>query len=153
MFPAEARLAFVFFFLGMRFWGPDDFGGIFPEAPESGSGFFRRRRPARYAGTARAFRPLPLRERGLTKDEIRSLSKEAGLFTWDKPAYACLATRIPTGEPISRETLKRIEGAETALFRFGYRDFRRGVFHGAARALREAVSPNFETVLLDLAGR
>ena len=39
----------------------------------------------------------PLRECGLTKDEVRRLSREAGLFTWDKPAYACLATRIPTG--------------------------------------------------------
>ena len=40
----------------------------------------------------------PLRECGLTKEEIRRLSKAAGLFTWDKPAYACLATRIPPGE-------------------------------------------------------
>ena len=50
----------------------------------------------------RALRELsvrsPLRECGLTKAEIRRLSREAGLFTWDKPAYACLATRIRTGE-------------------------------------------------------
>ena len=45
----------------------------------------------------------PLRECGLTKDEIRILSREAGLFTWEKPSYACLATRIPTGEPVSGE--------------------------------------------------
>ena len=45
----------------------------------------------------------PLRECGLTKAQIRELSKEAGLFTWDKPAYACLATRIPTGEEITIE--------------------------------------------------
>ena len=57
----------------------------------------------------RALRELsvcsPLRECGLTKEEVRRLSREAGLFTWNKPAYACLATRIPTGTRISRETL------------------------------------------------
>lgn len=47
----------------------------------------------------------PLRECGLTKEEIRRRSKEAGLFTWDKPAYACLATRIPTGEAIDRKSV------------------------------------------------
>ena len=51
----------------------------------------------------------PLREAGLTKAEIRRLSKEAGLFTHDKPAYACLATRIPTGETITAEKLRRTE--------------------------------------------
>ena len=60
----------------------------------------------------RALRELsvrsPLRECGLTKDEIRRLSREAGLFTWDKPAYACLATRIPTGQPITPRRRKRI---------------------------------------------
>ena len=45
----------------------------------------------------------PLRLCGLTKDEIRQRSREAGLFTWDKPAYACLATRIPTGMPITED--------------------------------------------------
>ena len=45
----------------------------------------------------------PLRECGLTKAEIRRLSHEAGLFTWDKPAYACLATRVPTGTRITPE--------------------------------------------------
>ena len=46
----------------------------------------------------------PLRECGLTKDEVRRLSREAGLFTWEKPAYACLATRIPTGTASQRGT-------------------------------------------------
>ena len=58
----------------------------------------RRRRPAGNAGAAGAVGSLSLRECGLTKAEIRRLSREAGLFTWDKPAYACLATRIRTGE-------------------------------------------------------
>ena len=51
----------------------------------------------------------PLRECGLTKGEIRRLSKEAGLFTWNKPAYACLATRIPTGEVLTKEKLQAID--------------------------------------------
>ena len=66
----------------------------------------------------------PLRECGLTKSQIRSLSKEAGLFTWDKPAYACLATRIPTGERITAEKLKATEEAEGFLFSLGFTDFR-----------------------------
>ena len=111
----------------------------------------------------------PLRECGLTKAEIRARSKEAGLFTWDKPAYACLATRVPAGEPITAELLERIEGAEDALFRLGYTDFRVRVFHGAARLqlprgqmeravreaeeLRQALKPYFTPILLDLEGR
>lgn len=66
----------------------------------------------------------PLREAGLTKEEIRRLSREAGLPTWDKPAYACLATRIPTGEPITLEALARTERAESYLSSLGLRDFR-----------------------------
>lgn len=76
----------------------------------------------------RALRELevrsPLRECGLTKAEIRRLSKEAGLFTWDKPAYACLATRIPTGTVITEERLCRTERAESYLASIGLRDFR-----------------------------
>ena len=111
----------------------------------------------------------PLRDCGLTKDEIRTRSREAGLFTWDKPAYACLATRVPAGEAITAETLARVEGAEDALFRLGYTDFRVRVFHSAARiqlprgqmerAVREAetiqaaLKPYFTPILLDLEGR
>lgn len=76
----------------------------------------------------RALRELsvrsPLRECGLTKAEIRRLSKEAGLFTWNKPAYACLATRIPTGETITAEKLRKTESAENYLFSIGLTDFR-----------------------------
>ena len=111
----------------------------------------------------------PLRECGLTKAEIRARSREAGLFTWDKPAYACLATRVPAGETITAETLARVEGAEDALFRLGYTDFRVRVFHGAARlqlprgqmeravreaeAIQAALKPYFTPILLDLEGR
>lgn len=75
----------------------------------------------------------PLRESGLTKDEIRRLSKEAGLFIWNKPAYACLATRIPTGEPIAAEKLQKTEQAEDYLFSLGLTDFRVRMFGDAAR--------------------
>ena len=111
----------------------------------------------------------PLRECGLTKAEIRARSREAGLFTWDKPAYACLATRVPAGETITADILARVEGAEDALFRLGYTDFRVRVFHSAARiqlprgqmerAVREAetiqaaLKPYFTPILLDLEGR
>ena len=66
----------------------------------------------------------PLRECGLTKDEIRRLSREAGLPTWDKPAYACLATRIETGEAITQKALAATEQAEEALTVLGFSDFR-----------------------------
>ncbi|MGI6349532.1 MAG: ATP-dependent sacrificial sulfur transferase LarE [Eubacteriales bacterium] len=66
----------------------------------------------------------PLRLCNLTKAEIRRLSQEAGLFTWNKPAYACLATRIPAGEPITEEKLNATEAAETYLFSLGFSDFR-----------------------------
>ena len=111
----------------------------------------------------------PLRECGVTKAEVRARSREAGLFTWDKPAYACLATRVPAGETITADLLARVEGAEDALFRLGYTDFRVRVFHGAARlqlprgqmerAVREAetiqaaLKPYFTPILLDLEGR
>lgn len=66
----------------------------------------------------------PLRECGLTKTEIRRLSREAGLFTWDKPAYACLATRIPAGQEITAEKLSATEAAEGYLAALGFTDFR-----------------------------
>ncbi len=111
----------------------------------------------------------PLRICGLSKDEIRQLSKEYGLFTWDKPSYACLATRIPTGTAIDCETLQKVEKTEDALFRLGFSDFRVRVFHGAARIqllasqwqldeerrrqVTDAAGRYFDTVLLDMTPR
>ena len=66
----------------------------------------------------------PLRDCGLAKAEIRRLSEQAGLFTHDKPSYACLATRIPTGTAITELLLGKIEHAEEALFALGFSDFR-----------------------------
>ena len=111
----------------------------------------------------------PLRECGLTKEAVRRLSRQAGLFTWDKPAYACLATRVPTGTPITPADLERVERGEEALFRLGFTDFRLRLFHGAARiqvpegqleravALRgeiaAALGAEFTEIFLDLKGR
>ncbi|MBQ6096063.1 MAG: ATP-dependent sacrificial sulfur transferase LarE [Lachnospiraceae bacterium] len=108
----------------------------------------------------------PLRECGLTKAQIRELSKEAGLFTWDKPAYACLATRIPTGEVITKEKLARTEAAEGFLFSLGFKDFRVRSKEGHARLqlpeaqwgllmqhraeILQELSKYYETVSLDL---
>lgn len=75
----------------------------------------------------------PLRMCDITKKEVREYSRKAGLFTWDKPAYACLATRIPANTEISEAILKRIEDAEDALFNMGFSDFRVRVYEGAAR--------------------
>ena len=66
----------------------------------------------------------PLRECGLTKDRIRELSREAGLFTWDKPAYACLATRIKTDQKILYSDLKAVEACEGLMMELGLRDLR-----------------------------
>ncbi len=75
----------------------------------------------------------PLKECGLSKDDIRHLSKEAGLFTWNKPAYACLATRIPTGDRITKEKLQNTESAEKYLSSIGLNDFRVRFYGNAAR--------------------
>lgn len=76
----------------------------------------------------RALRELqvlsPLRLCGLTKEEIRRRSREAGLFTWDKPAYACLATRVPTGTALTEDLLRKIEDAETQVASLGFTNFR-----------------------------
>lgn len=66
----------------------------------------------------------PLRLCGLTKAEIRSLSRAAGLFTWEKPSYACLATRIPAGTPLDAETLVAVERVEDRLMALGLRNIR-----------------------------
>ena len=87
----------------------------------------------------------PLRECGLTKKEIRRLSKEAGLFTYGKPAYACLATRIPTGDTITPEKLSRTEEAEGYLHSLGLRDFRVRTLGDSARI--QVTESDLETVL------
>ncbi len=62
----------------------------------------------------------PLADAGLNKDEIRHLSREMGLATWNLPSMACLASRIPYGSPITEQTLKMIESAEKVLSKLGF---------------------------------
>jgi len=76
-------------------------------------------RPGRRALTEWGVRS-PLEEAGLSKAEIRELSKEMGLPTWSKPAYACLASRIPYGERITEGALRRIEQSERFLRELGF---------------------------------
>jgi pyridinium-3,5-biscarboxylic acid mononucleotide sulfurtransferase len=71
----------------------------------------------------------PLVEAGLTKAEIRELSKRAGLSTWDRPAAACLSSRVPYGTPVTVETIRTIEEGEEAIHALGFRQFRVR-FHG-----------------------
>lgn len=75
----------------------------------------------------------PLREAGLTKAEIRTLSKEMGLPTWDKPSFACLASRFPYGETISEEKLSMIDRAEQLLLDMGFRQVRVRIHDTSAR--------------------
>ena len=112
----------------------------------------------------------PLRICNLRKDDIRKLSKEAGLFTHDKPAYACLATRIPTGVEIKPEYLKMVEHAESSLFGMGFSDFRvRLMPPGTAKIqmpkaqwdeaasrrteILNAIGSGFDSIVLDLVTR
>lgn len=71
----------------------------------------------------------PLVDAGLTKAEIRRLSRRAGLSIWDRPAAACLSSRVPYGTPVTRETVKTIETGEEQIKALGFRQFRVR-FHG-----------------------
>lgn len=111
----------------------------------------------------------PLRECGISKKEVRRRSKEAGLFTWEKPAYACLATRIASGTRITEADLERAERAETLLADLGFRDFRVRITGEGARIqateeqlplvlekrkeITGALKDLFPAVLLDLEAR
>lgn len=108
----------------------------------------------------------PLREAGLNKIMIRKLSRDAGLFTWNKPAYACLATRVPAGTPLDKDTLIKVDLSEDALRQMGFTDFRVRVLQNAAKLqltrdqlgtailkreqILNALKPYFSEVLLDL---
>ena len=66
----------------------------------------------------------PLKETGFTKAEVRELSRALGLSTWDKPSFACLASRFPYGEEISEEGLRMVDQAEDFLFGLGFKQVR-----------------------------
>lgn len=111
----------------------------------------------------------PLRDMGLTKAQVREYSQEAGLFIWNKPAYACLATRVPTGVKLTSQMLERIEKCEDALAKMGFSDFRARVLNNAVKLqfpaeqipiaaqrhseLAEQLSIWFDDILLDLKPR
>jgi uncharacterized protein len=111
----------------------------------------------------------PLMEVGMTKAEIREISKELQLPTWEKPAYACLASRIPYGQTITPEKLGRIDQGEEFLASLGFRSYRLRDHDPVARlefakdeldkawALREGISAKlhelgFRYVTIDLDG-
>lgn len=93
----------------------------------------------------------PLKKAEMGKEEIRILSREMGLPTWDKPAYACLSSRIPYGQQITREKLKAVEEGEQFLMDLGFRQVR--VRHHGDIARIEVAAPErarlFDTGLLD----
>ena len=80
-------------------------------------------RPGRQAAREHGVRS-PLDEADLTKDDIRTLARDAGLDSWDEPASACLSSRIPYGSEVSNDVLRQIEQAEAAVRELGFRVFR-----------------------------
>jgi uncharacterized protein len=103
------------------------------------------RRPGRAAAIERGV-ISPLVDAGLTKTEIRTLSREMGLPTWDKPALACLSSRIPHGTPISLQALSQVDRAESYLRRLGVGQVR--VRHHGALARIEAEPNDFPLLKL-----
>jgi uncharacterized protein len=80
-------------------------------------------RPGMRSARQRGVR-APMIDAGLTKAEIRAISRELGLPTWDKPAFACLSSRFQYGDPITAEKLRRVDAAEAFLRELGFRQLR-----------------------------
>ncbi len=87
----------------------------------------------------------PLVDAGLSKADIRELSREMGLTTWDKPAMACLASRIPYGTPLTVENLGMVEQAEQVLHDLGFRSCR--VRHHGSLARLEVPPADFSEIV------
>ena len=94
----------------------------------------------------------PLADAGLTKAEIRELSRQAGLPTWDRPASACLSSRIPYGTPVTIENVKTVETGEEAVKALGFRQFRVR-FHGEVVRLELAREEMERALTLEMAAR
>lgn len=101
-------------------------------------------RPGQQAARERGVRS-PLQEVGLTKADIRELARDLGLPNWDKPAAACLASRIPYGTSITLQALSQVEQAELVLRRMGFHQLR--VRHHDTIARIEVEPDDFELVL------
>jgi len=86
----------------------------------------------------------PLIDVCLNKKEIRELSREMGLNTWDKPAFACLASRFPYGVEITRSKLEQVEKAESFLYNLGIKQFRVRYHNEIARV--EVLKDEFQTI-------
>ena len=125
-------------------------------------------RPGQQAASERGA-AFPLVDAGFTKDDVRAWSEQVGLRTWDKPAAACLASRVPYGTAVTVEVLSRVERAERALHALGFRELRVRHYGDIARlevplaaltdvvAVREAVvdavrGAGYRYVTLDLEG-
>ncbi len=107
-------------------------------------------RPGRRAARELGVRS-PLLECGITKEEIRALSRRFGLPTADKGSFACLSSRFPYGTPIDAEKLRRVEACEEILRRFGFRQFRVRVHDAVARIEvgRDEIARLFEPDVTD----
>jgi uncharacterized protein len=108
-------------------------------------------RPGQNAAERRAAK-APLLDAGLRKAEIRELSRLAGLPTWDRPASACLSSRIPYGTPVTRGTVKTVEAGEEALAALGFRQFRVR-YHGELVRIEIARDELDRALTLEMAGR
>jgi len=89
----------------------------------------------------------PLLEAGINKEEIRILSKLSGLFTWNKPAAACLASRISTEQPITKQNLKQVDEAEEFLYTILPRETQLRVRHHVQTARIEVDEDNMENII------
>jgi uncharacterized protein len=94
----------------------------------------------------------PLLEAGLTKQDIRDLAREAGLRIWDKPASACLSSRIEYGRPVTIEALSAVERGEDALREMGFRQFRVR-HHGEIARIEIARDELFRALTPEMAGK
>jgi pyridinium-3,5-biscarboxylic acid mononucleotide sulfurtransferase len=94
----------------------------------------------------------PLVDAGLRKAEIRELSRLAGLPTWDRPASACLSSRVPYGTPVTIETVKTVEKGEEAVRALGFRQFRMR-FHGELVRIEVARDEMEKALTLDMAAQ
>ncbi|MGI8990811.1 MAG: ATP-dependent sacrificial sulfur transferase LarE [Bryobacteraceae bacterium] len=93
----------------------------------------------------------PLVAAGLTKPEIRELSRQAGLPTWNRPAAACLSSRIPYGTPVTIQNIKTVEAGEEELKALGFRQFRTR-FHGELVRIEIARDEMEKALTLEMAG-
>ena len=94
----------------------------------------------------------PLADAGLTKAEIRELSRLADLPTWDRPASACLSSRIPYGTPVTIENVKTVENGEEEIKALGFRQFRVR-FHGEVVRIEIAREEMEKALTMEMAGR